>query len=469
MQNFVKIERHDLPRKVEFWQDGDTLKMIMSHSCTTANMQDNNAAFEAWALVLKSEGYGRIVLSESESPESPTLTMKQHYNRFLFRALCFEKAFEWFALSEPLKKKIDRLIKKILSNNNLFVNAPLCLPQENSERSEATVERLLIRNENREYLNRKLCIQVGRYYQQLPVGLFINRVITEGAVFPSDQSAIDIWGLSESSLHFIELKVGNNKDLGVLSQVFFYACFISEMYCRRRLEKKDPVDLHKYKKDGSFPRGYKELVNAKIESVVAHILTERKHPKLDAAFSELQRCKLNGIRFANAECYSRSEILESCDSPTEKQVQSRVPNLMEKTAPTNRKSKGTNLDKFYEWAKGKELNSVVMSLYTALFSFTDEHGFTTNFPNGFSINTHNGFPLIWDYDGPRKGTRTIRIQLKRLCNKLDKNGLSSRKINDEFKNIICTWHITDKSTTKEMEQLISVIKRIDTRLPEVLQ
>jgi hypothetical protein len=61
-----------LPHDIGFSESGDgkTFLMCMDHGCVTANMQENRAAFEAWALCARGAGYKRVELSASEPPPS---------------------------------------------------------------------------------------------------------------------------------------------------------------------------------------------------------------------------------------------------------------------------------------------------------------------------------------------------------------------------------------------------------------
>ena len=303
VSDLTKIKPSELPsdkEEIQFEEDSNTFKITISQSAATKNMQHNFAAFEAWSLVVKSAGYARVILAEKEHKYKMDKNEKRHYNRFLYRVLCFNKGFEWFDISAELQDKIKAFEKTELTKE-LFINAPLSEPKEPDEKShEAVMEMRLTKDKNNSRLNLMLGTDIGKFYQQLPVGLFEGGVKTDNAIFPSDKAAIDIWGLSGSVFHLIELKVKSNTDLGVLSEVFFYACFINDMLCGRRLETKESAELLRYKKDGEFYRGYTQLTQAKIDSVVAYILTEKKHGKLDDAFAELQNCDIKGIEFAKA-------------------------------------------------------------------------------------------------------------------------------------------------------------------------
>jgi hypothetical protein len=298
-QYLKKIEKDKLPskEKIAFSENGDELTITMNQNGTTANMQNNEAAFEAWALVVKTAGYASVVLSENEHINEIDLDKQLHYNRFLYRVSRFEKAFDWFTISSELKKKCEDFEYK-LSRDNLFVNAPTKVAKSDTKNPEATMERLLVLDEHREFLNHKLNLDIPKYYNQLSVGLFNGEKTSKAAIFPQGCAAIDVWGISGSTLHLIELKVGKNQGLGVLSEIFFYACFIYDMYCKKHLERKAPANF----------RGYPDLIKANIEKVVAHILTEQLHPLLEPALAELKHSKLVGIRFEGAKTLSKAEV-----------------------------------------------------------------------------------------------------------------------------------------------------------------
>jgi len=125
----------------------------------------------------------------------------------------------------------------------------------------------------------------------------------------------------------------------------------------------------------------------------------------------------------------------------------------------------TNLIKFNEWANKTFLLNKVKELYTALFIFTDEHGLTTNFPNGFSINTIDNLPIVWDYAGSIHGTRILRTQISRLRNKLMSNpSLDKNKINilcNELSKFPNSWNITATTTEQQLNDIIKTIMQID--------
>ncbi|MCL2820836.1 MAG: DEAD/DEAH box helicase [Oscillospiraceae bacterium] len=133
--------------------------------------------------------------------------------------------------------------------------------------------------------------------------------------------------------------------------------------------------------------------------------------------------------------------------------------------------KGVNIEKFRSWDKYGILNPTVKKLYEYLFSFADDQGYITNFPDGFSINTKDGFPLVWDFAGSVNGTRRIVPQIKRLYNKLKThpgvNQVKLERLFRELSGISKTWNITGVTTGKQMQQLIEFIILIDNRIQSV--
>ena len=299
---FRKLSRVDLPRVMSFYESesGDTIIIEMNRTCTTDNMQKNNAAFEAWSLRLKSEGYNKLILTDNDTGEDNKSNAHLHYNRFLYRVMRFTEAFSWFTTSQELCEKVDAFRREKILRDDLCVGTPTDSTSTQSELLEPNIERTLIRTDRRDFVNALLKVNVDRYYNQLPISLFMNNDATDKTkIFPSDGSRIDIWGLEDSTINIVELKVGSNKDIGVISQLFFYASFMQEMYCHRHLERKDPPNLRGYY-SYKLERGYIKLIDANIESIKAHFLLENKHRYFDTAFAELQKCRLDGIRFEYA-------------------------------------------------------------------------------------------------------------------------------------------------------------------------
>jgi hypothetical protein len=290
-----------LPDGIDFSEkdDGNTLLMCMDLDSAAAYMHEDRAVFEPWALCANATGYGGVVLSGSKLPppgEVGEAPKKHQYNRFLYRAQRFSEGFKWFTLSSPLSEMAAGFVGRELSGGDLLVNGPSCEAGPAPDSPGAKKECELVRPLH----PLDVLLDKTKYHRQLPVGLFSKEVSDEAAIFPGDSSAIDIWSLSGDVFHSIELRVGKTQKLGVLADAFFHACFVRDMFCQLHLERKVPADQLNW-------RGYGELVEANIKSVVAHILTEGKHTWFDRAFGELKDCALDGMRFKNAMTLSEVE------------------------------------------------------------------------------------------------------------------------------------------------------------------
>jgi uncharacterized protein YcgL (UPF0745 family) len=306
LTNLTKLKMR-LPRDIGFSEPDDhgAFRMCMGQDCVTANMQEDKAAFEAWALCARAGGYGRVELTEdgSVSPARMGKRQRPHYNRFLYRALRFSEGFKWFTLSPDLGKKVKEFADGELSRKDLLVNAPGDEEAQIARTPEGKKARELVSPRPLDVLCDKVA-SAGKYRLYLPVGLFGGTVAESSLIFPGGCAAIDIWGIGGDTFHLVELKVKENKGLGVLSEVFFYACFARDMFCRLPLELKVPTSHPAVVND---LRGFRELVDANINSVAEYILTEGKHSQLDVAFAELQKCTLDGMRFVNARTLAELE------------------------------------------------------------------------------------------------------------------------------------------------------------------
>jgi len=295
----TKMGRVRLPSDIKFSEYGETAFMEMSAAGATANMQEDRAAFEAWALCLNAHGYEKVELSLIGTVETDNL----HYQRFLYRALRFTQGFNWFHLSDTLKSETERFEKEKLSGK-LLINIPVQEADSKAYNRESQAERWLVGHPN--YLNEQLGTKIERFFHQLPVGLFQDQISSNTRVFPGAAAAIDIWGLDGNTFHVVELKVGGNKSLGVLSELFFYGCFMRDVLCRWNLYTKAANKLNTF-------RGFDRLQKANVNRVVAHILTESLHPQLHSAFAELKHCSLENLKFEN---YKQDKTLSTNISAT---------------------------------------------------------------------------------------------------------------------------------------------------------
>lgn len=293
---FERLAGIDFPSNISFSEKNrDIFVMQMTPDGlglgdNVANMQDDKAAFEAWALIIKAHGYDKIIL-EGDVPDFSGFS-HPHYNRFLYRARRFCENFDWFILSDKLELAASTFHKKVFEDGlNLKLNAPSNLGTSEPNNPESKTEHNFIKTPDK--LRELSKINADEFFRQLPVGLFFDRVSDETGIFPGGKAAIDLWAVEDDCIHIIELKKGANKSLGILSELFFYVNFIYDFYCLKLASAEC----------ASKNRGYVKLSTSSAKSVCGHVLTENKHPQLDSAIAQLALCKNKNIRFEQAVTY----------------------------------------------------------------------------------------------------------------------------------------------------------------------
>lgn len=284
-----KLERLkgiDVPNSINFIEQGNKLIIRMPKEAILDNMQENRSAFEAWALLGKSKGYSNVKLEIEENINYEKIEKRGHFNRFLYRVKCFNEIIKWFEISEKLNGYVKNFEEE-LEKNTLFYNVPNDVEVESKglnskgKPTESAIECEFANNVD--LTNKILGIKVKKYYQQMPVGLFKEKISNNTRLFTGGKSAIDFWGISGNTLNIIELKVGNNKKLGVISEIFFYTCIMRDFHIKDNFAKPS-----NYKKVG---RGFDIIKN--IKKVNGIILTEEKHTRIDEVYNELRESLKN--------------------------------------------------------------------------------------------------------------------------------------------------------------------------------
>lgn len=210
-----------IPKGITFNIEGDSVKMKLSEKAVSSNMQNDDGAFEGWALVLKRWGnYKNVIVSW----EKPDLIANGHYQRFLFRLKHFSQDFnKWFSIDKDCQLFLDDL--KLKQAEKYLLNIPSKRGDKVSPNPEAILEDRFVNNDLRESLmNISNAVSV---YRQLPVGVFENKVSKSASIFTGGKSAIDIWGFNkENELLVFELKADNNEKVGIISELYFYVCVL---------------------------------------------------------------------------------------------------------------------------------------------------------------------------------------------------------------------------------------------------
>lgn len=275
------------------------------------NMQDEAAAFEAWALLLHTySAYKEVRLGLQDNVMIPPWPKEQpflsgcgrnaygHYNRFLYRVMKFQEQYSWFQVAnEELKKAVHRF-------ENAFRKYSLCNnvpdgPASDSKNREGRVEAAFADDKDTaagQQLKDQTAAQgvdVCKIFRQLPVGLFLEKKSRATQIFTANHSAIDLWGINEDGTKLViyELKT-ENKMPGIITELMFYANYMQDMFvdCSNGCE---PL------REGTA-RGYDVLTAAygKLTDVYAFMLTDELDVRVtQEILDEMNQNNNAGIRY----------------------------------------------------------------------------------------------------------------------------------------------------------------------------
>lgn len=221
------------------------------------NMQDDAAAFEGWALALYVHllhENGTITLDAPVPAHIEFDAKHGHFCRFLYRSLRFSEQFLWFRLAPGLSEVVAEFRKELESAS--FVNN---FPNGDAGESGTLENAVEAQVSKQDHLLEKLALAAGRpigetpIYRQLPVGLFREAVADKNRVFSGGKSAVDLWTCDGNTISIFELKA-RNKKIGMVTELFFYANYVYDMFCTGGLPT-----FHPSRGKGEY-RGYGALL-----------------------------------------------------------------------------------------------------------------------------------------------------------------------------------------------------------------
>ena len=259
-------------REMEASIDG---KIIMKNP-VCENMQEDNAAFEGWAICLKSwlTNIEKVELTW-DIPSEFSLkrgSCEQHYNRFCYRVMRFKEAYkDWFSISDENKDEIVRFAKRFSEiRNNTYSKEPEHKPSRNGF-GETDME-FAMANDFGSIMT--LYFNLEFIDRQFPVGL--RKAGKQ--FFTGGLSAIDLWGTKDDTLSVIELKYipnsgSKNIKVGIISELFLYSCVMRDIAKGVILEPSTP-----------FVKETEKLFykNAnKYRKVCAYMLANEYHPLVE--------------------------------------------------------------------------------------------------------------------------------------------------------------------------------------------
>lgn len=269
-------KRIKLPHGVDFVKVGSNIVEIVLKNGINANMQEDCAAFEGWAIVLKRwlKEFDKIMLKWDDSKKEDL-----HYKRFLYRVDKFSKIFNgWFHVARESKQLLDEVVD--FDSNGYVLNASgkvrekTIQPLRKTTKENYLEKQFLNVNEAGGKLAKAVGLDIEKIESQLPVGIFRGEVKAkpENEVFPRRKSAVDLWGIGKDNkiLYIFELKDIKNMKVGAISELFFYAMLMEDI-------QKGKIKFGKKSKCKLKPE---ENIPA-TDKIKAYILAPKLHPLID--------------------------------------------------------------------------------------------------------------------------------------------------------------------------------------------
>lgn len=263
------------PSQIQFSIKDGILNMHVNGKGVRDNMQTNGAAFEGWAICIKScmPEVNNVLLSWDVPEYSIDVKEKnrqtKHYNRFLWRVSFFERHFDWFSICDTHLQVITSFWEE---HSNLLINYPKTKSKEKVtengqiNKGEAKLERLLVK---------ELRKTIPLTDHQLPVGLFDNEVKTENTCTPRGSSQIDLWQFDQNTLRIFELKDKDNNEVGIISELMFYANVINELVMGKIHY---PQSIYSAKDIRNIKALHNAIINKSIKRIEAVFLVYQFHP-----------------------------------------------------------------------------------------------------------------------------------------------------------------------------------------------
>jgi len=292
----------NIPKEIDFYIFEEKNKLKIHIKYPTRNMQKDEVAFEAWALIFHAKKECEVIISFNPINWDGTFlnlcNEQTHYMRFLYRVWKFDNQMKWFDTDENNKAVVDEFMNKfnqLKETKELINNIPdkeAVLSESEQRKAEHYVENAFVQN-GKELLNNKLNdgTTLINLYNQLPNGLFIGKSDSDikeiNRIFPT--GFFDLWGISESNdLCIFELKAFRpedafkNKKVGIISELYFYANYGKDIfYDRNFCNKKVPY------------RGYSELAeasNTEIRKIKVFFLAPAYHSRIQELRKAIEQC-----------------------------------------------------------------------------------------------------------------------------------------------------------------------------------
>ena len=259
----------DIPSSYGYIYDKEikNLTLLVKIKGLKANMQDDEASFDSWAIALKYHlrEYIETITIDWERDFSNGEDGILHYNRFVYRLAKFVQTYSWAHSAKPIPVIPTTLYCNIGREKAASID-------KHSPESEGWLECKYVMDHSMEY---------DVINHQFPVGIFHEKVSRTTHYTTGGKSAIDIWAIKNDCLSIFELKEPKNKPLGIISELMFYTNILDDILSHsityeesKNVEYAVKHDIRGFKK---FHEAYEKGTINKIESI---FLANNLHPLL---------------------------------------------------------------------------------------------------------------------------------------------------------------------------------------------
>lgn len=249
-----------LPSGYDYTISGKTLTLKLSEKGIHDNMQDNSAAFESWAMVLKyyCSAFINDVVIDWDYPEKES----ENFNRFIYRLTRFVQSYDWVTSGKHIPAMPSIICSSAPTNNTVT-------KEECSFGKEDWYECDFVERNTANY---------DIIDHQLPVGLFDGKASDYSPFTPAGNSQIDIWALKGDEFSVFELKRPDNKKIGIISELMFYTNVICDLIHHSILIDENKAKVAIDNKFRGFDKFY-EIYNGtrNVSKIRAVFLAEKFH------------------------------------------------------------------------------------------------------------------------------------------------------------------------------------------------
>ena len=280
----------DIPSSYGYIYDKEikNLTLLVKIKGLKANMQNDEASFDSWAIALKYHlrEYIETITIDWERDFSNGEDGILHYNRFVYRLAKFVQTYSWAHSAKPIPVIPTTLYCNIGREKAASID-------KHSPESEGWLECKYVMDHSMEY---------DVINHQFPVGIFYEKVSRTTHYTTGGKSAIDIWAIKNDCLSIFELKEPKNKPLGIISELMFYTNILDDILSHRimyeeskNVEYAVKHDIRGFKK---FHEAYEKGTINKIESIfLANNLHSLLSDELIEFINDSPRWKYKNISF----------------------------------------------------------------------------------------------------------------------------------------------------------------------------